>query len=171
MNPRAKVLAFWGAQPRVGTSTLALWSARLQASPQPLSCALVSAGPLRGASPTPSPDARTFQQLAPYAGHLTRSTLEHFFDRSPEGLHLIPLDAPGRPPAGEDAFLRALEALRPFFELLIVDLPAPAGGPLPAALLEACGEVVVVASFEDSSLQALQRMEKVLLARHLSLKP
>jgi len=114
------------------------------------------------------PSTRHLLQLEPYFDKITTKILENAFPHTSEGIAYIPL----RLNDGENFNLvkgiKAVGAIRPFFDALWVDLsPLPPDQVLLAA--DEFSSFVLVSAIEASSLAALKLWEKRILALHLDL--
>ncbi len=172
MSKKGKIISVIGAQPATGNSTIALMLGRYLLSQKSAASVFIDPGstpPLFFPFQPPTASAiRSFRQLLPYTDQLDLKTIENFFASSPEGLRYVPLtESPNPKPDGNES-LRLIKTLRPFFDYLIVDWGSSLGE-APLALLEMSDLILFTSSLENSSVAALQKVEKSLLSRHFPL--
>jgi pilus assembly protein CpaF len=173
LSKKGKIISALGAQSATGNSSIALLLGRYLLHPKAATCAFIDPGSAPPSffpfAPPHSPALRSFRQLLPYADQLNVKTIEHFFGASPEGLRYIPHAESPQPKPDENETIRLLRTLQPFFDYLIVDWKS-SSNEIPLALLEMSDLSLLTSSLENSSVIALQKMEKSLLSHHFPLQ-
>jgi pilus assembly protein CpaF len=114
------------------------------------------------------PASRHLIQLEPYFDKITPKILENAFPRSPEGVAYIPLRLNDDADFNLSKGIKALKAIRPFFDALWVDLsPLPPDQVL--TLSDDFDSIILNCATEPSSLAALKMWQKRILSLHLDL--
>ena len=169
VKPNGKIVSFLGSESGVGTSTLATLLGRFLAKAKKGNFALVDAKPF-DISPIPnllsiSSSIRTLDQLFPYENQLDKKTIENFFSISPEGFKYIPLCRSKEPNLDHTNSLTFIKKLTSFFDFIFLDLSS-FQIESHINLIENSHKLIVLSTFEASSVIALKKLEKFSISKN-----
>lgn len=169
----SKFTSFLGVKGGVGCSTLTVLIARLTAKKRNKKIAVIDATPFPY-STLPSylgisDPLHYLIQLEPYQNHLTDKILENYFSASPEKVTYIPVKQSDETAATFSSVFNLLQKLEPYFDNIFIDLSSfPNDQYLP--VIEKSRQILVISSYDPTSLTALRQWEKRLLPFHIKLK-